>query len=230
MARIARAVVPSLPHHVTQRGNRRQQTFFETADYLCYIAHLREWCRRFSIDVWAWCLMPNHVHHILVPPSEDALRSALSEAHRRYTLSINRRMGWTGCLWQGRFSSYVMDDLHTLSAVRYIELNPVRAGLVARPEEYPWSSARAHLLGCDDGLVRVAPMLERVCDWAALLGTSPTDDVVGQLRQHQTTGRPLGGDAFVERIEQGLGRQLKPQKAGRPHSGGYREIRIVSPN
>jgi len=73
-------------------------------------------------------------------------------------------------------------------------------------------------------------MLERVCDWAALLGTSPTDDVVGQLRQHQTTGRPLGGDAFVERIEQGLGRQLKPQKAGRPHSGGYREIRIVSPN
>src|SRR5205823_3127907 len=167
-----------------------------------------------------WCLMPNHSHLILVPPSVEALRRAISEAHRRYTSEVNEREGWRGHLWQGRFASFVMDEPHTWAAARYIELNPVRAGLVARPEDYPWSSARAHLLGCDDGLVRVAPMLERVGNWAALLGTSPTDDVVGQLRQHQTTGRPLGGDVFVERVAQGPGRLLKPQQTGRPHAAG----------
>jgi REP-associated tyrosine transposase len=153
VARLARAVVPSLAHHITQRGNRRQRTFFCPDDYLLYIALLAEWCGRCGVEVWAYCLMPNHVHLIAVPGSPDALRRAIGEAHRRYTADINRREGWRGHLWQGRFASYVMDDRYTLAAARYVELNPVRAGLVARAEDYLWSSARAHLLGRNDCLV-----------------------------------------------------------------------------
>ena len=108
---------------------------------------MAEWCDRYRVQVWAYCLMPNHVHLIAVPASSDGLRGAIGEAHRRYTTVINRREGWRGHLWQGRFASYVMDDRYTLAAARYVELNPVRAGLVARAEDYPCSSARAHLLG-----------------------------------------------------------------------------------
>ena len=215
MARIARVVFPGLPHHITQRGNRRQQTFFETSDYDLYVELMREWCLRNGVDVWAWCLMPNHSHLVLVPESEEALRRAISEAHRRYTLEINARMGWTGCLWQGRFSSYVMDERYTLAAVRYVELNPVAANLVARPELWPWSSARAHLLGLPDRLAKPSPLLERVGDWAAFLGVRQADEVIEAVRKHQTTGRPLGSDAFLDLVERELRRVLRPQKPGR---------------
>jgi len=121
---MARAVVPSLPHHITQRGNRRQRTFFSSDDYLLYLALMAEWCEHYRVQIWAYCLMPNHVHLIAVPESR-----------------INSREGWSGHLWQGRFASYVMDDRYTLAAARYVELNPVRAGLVNRVKNYPWSSA-----------------------------------------------------------------------------------------
>jgi len=110
MSRIARVVVPGFPHHVTQRGNRRQQTFFCDEDYQAYIDLMAEWCRRCGIEVWAYCLMPNHVHLIAVPSSEDGLRLRIGEAHRRYTRRVSFRERWRGHLWQGRLASFVLDD------------------------------------------------------------------------------------------------------------------------
>jgi putative transposase len=216
MTRLARAVVPGLPHHLTQRGNRRQQTFFGPDDYLLYLALLGEWCRRFSVDVWAYCLMPNHVHLVAVPATEDGFRHAIGRAHRKYTLHVNAREGWRGHLWQGRFASFPMDERYTVAAARYVELNPVRANLVARPEDYPWSSARAHLLERDDSLVRVAPLLARVADWPAFLREGMDSALADRLRKHQNTGRPLGSEAFVGHLETLLGRILAPRKPGPP--------------
>jgi putative transposase len=214
MPRLARAVVPGLPHHVTQRGNRKQPTFFGPEDYLLYIALLADSCQRFAVDVWAYCLMPNHVHLIAVPESADGLRRAIGQAHHRYTTHVNAREGWRGHLWQGRFASFPMDDRYTLAAARYVELNPVRANLVGRPEDYAWSSARAHLLKRDDALVKVAPLLARAPDWAAFLGEQIDPAVAGDFRKHQGTGRPLGGEEFVSRLEGLLGRMLRPGKPG----------------
>ncbi len=127
MARIARVVVHSYPHHVTQRGNRRQQTFFNNEDYESYLDLMSEWCGKYQVDIWAYCLMPNHIHLIAVPQTKEGSNLAVGEAHRRYTRRINFREGWHGHLWQGRFASFVMEEFHLLACVRYIELNPVRA-------------------------------------------------------------------------------------------------------
>ena len=225
MARMARAIVPFLPHHITQRGNRRQQTFFCTDDYLFYLALMAEWCDRYGVEIWAYCLMPNHVQLIAVPGTPDGLRQAIGEAHRRYTTEINRREGWRGHLWQGRFASYAMDDRYTLVAARYVELNPVRAGLVARAEDYAWSSARAHLLGRDDCLVRVAPLLARIGNWSSFLSELADSEDVQRFRNHETTGRPLGSDAFVDDLERALDRVLRPRPPGRKPTNGTDRIR-----
>ena len=133
MARLARVIAPGMPHHVTQRGNRRQQTFFGKEDYQHYLELISRFCRAEQVAIWAYRLMPNHVHLIVVPQSAESLRRAIGEAHRRYTRRINFREGWRGHLWQGRFASFVMDEDHLLTAARYVELNPVRAGLVQAP-------------------------------------------------------------------------------------------------
>ena len=136
MARIARIVLPGAPHHVTQRGNRREPVFFEDGDYVLYKNLLAEAAERAGTSVWAYCLMPNHVHLILVPTTEDGLRATLADAHRRYTRHINARHEWTGHLWQGRFGSVAMDEEHLMHAVRYVSLNPVRARLVRRARDW----------------------------------------------------------------------------------------------
>ena len=158
MARLARVVVPGLPHHITQRGNRRQQTFFGDEDYEYYLELMGKWCTVHQVEIWAYCLMPNHVHLIAVPQSPDGLRLAIGEVRRRYTRMVNFREGWRGHLWQGRFASFVLDEPYVLTAARYLELNPVRAGLVNAPSRYRWSSAAAHVRGKDDALVQVAPL------------------------------------------------------------------------
>jgi putative transposase len=214
MARLARVVMPGVPHHVTQRGNRRQQVFFSDADYAAYKSLLAESCREARVAVWAYCLMPNHVHLILRPADEDGLRAALGEAHRRYTRLVNFREGWRGYLWQGRFSSFPMGEDHLLRCARYIELNPVRARLVGRPRDWRWSSARAHLAGRDDDLVQVAPLLEIAPDWKAFLGEALTRDEIEDIRSRERTGRPLGTAQFIARMEKKLGRTLSPQKRG----------------
>ena len=155
MARMARVVIPNYPHHVTQRGKRRQKTFSCEDDYRYYIELISEFGRRSGTEVWAYCLMPNHVHLVMVPGEEDGLRATLGEAHRRYTRHINFREGWRGHLWQERFHSFTMDEKYLLSTVRYVERNPVAARLCVNPQDWEWSSARAHLKGEDDKLVSV---------------------------------------------------------------------------
>ena len=214
MARLARVVVPGVPHHVTQRGNRRLETFFEAADYKAYLELMAESCAAARVAVWAYCLMPNHVHLVLVPRDADGLRAALGEAHRRYTRRINAREGWRGHLWQERFHSFPMDEQHLMAAARYVELNPVRARLVKRPRAWRWSSARAHLAGEDDRLVQAGPLLERIPDWAAFLAGGMEEDDLEQIRKHSRTGRPLGSERFIARLERRLGRTLAPQKRG----------------
>ncbi|MHB8530523.1 MAG: transposase [Caulobacteraceae bacterium] len=214
MARLSRVVVEGVAHHVTQRGNRRQQVFFGDDDYRSYRTLLAEGCRKAEVAIWAYCLMPNHVHLILVPSTAQGLRAALGEAHRRYTRRVNFREGWRGYLWQGRFASAAMDEDHLMAAARYVELNPVRAGLVERPEQWPWSSARAHLAGRDDGLAQVAPFLERAPDWPAFLAAGLAEDDHRAIQSGERTGRPLGGEAFVAHLESRLGRRLARRKPG----------------
>jgi putative transposase len=225
MARIARVVVPTLPHHVTQRGNRRQPIFFEEDDYALYRDLLAERCRRSGVACWAYCLMPNHVHLVLVPTTEGGLASALGETHRRYTGFINARARRTGHLFQGRFGSVVMDEEHLVAATRYLSLNPVRAGLARRAADWRWSSVRAHLAGKDDALVRVRPLLDRVEAFADLISikTGEIDPLqLAALRMSETTGRPLGDASFLERLETALGRKLRAGKRGRkPRSEGH---------
>ena len=229
MARLARIVVPGVAHHVTQRGNRRQDVFFADADYAAYLALVSAACSAASVRCLAWCLMPNHVHLILVPASEDGLRAALAEAHRRYSRRINLAHGWTGYLWQGRFASYPMADAHLVTAIRYVELNPVRAGLVARAEAWRWSSARAHVNGRPDGLTDLERTRGLHANWRAMLrhGLEAGDltaeaaaafDAVEAFEAHARTGRPLGDEGFVAALEAATGRRLERRKPGRrPH-------------
>jgi len=214
MARMARVVAAGVPHHVAQRGNRRQQVFFCDADYEGYLSLLAEGCAAARVAVWAYCLMPNHVHLILVPRDEDGLRAALGEAHRRYTRAINFREGWRGYLWQGRFSSFPMDENYLLACARYIELNPVRAKLAANARGWRWSSARAHLAGRDDTLVSVAPLLERVRDWKSFLAEELAADAREAIRASERTGRPLGDKSFIRKLEKKLDRTLTRRKPG----------------
>jgi putative transposase len=215
MARIARLVVPGAPHLVTQRGDGGQRAFFEDADYRLYRDLLAEAADSAQSQVWAYCLLPDQVHAVLVPSDSDGVRRTFADLHRRYTKHINARRGRTGHLWQGRFSSTAMDEDHVVAAIRYVSLAPVRAGLAARAWDWPWSSVRAHLAGRDDAVVRVAPALSRVGGFATFLG-APFDPAneFDPVRLALTTGRPLGSAAWVAALEQSSGRALAPRKRG----------------
>jgi len=178
-----------MPHHVTQRGNGRQRIFFDDDDHRFYLSLLRHFCAKSGTAVWAWCLMPNHVHLILVPGESDGLRAALAPAHTRFAVETNRRYGRCGHLWQSRFASVPMDEGHLHACLRYVELNPVRAGLAARPESWPWSSARAHLGLASDGLTDLAPMRARIDDWRNFLDAGLDERDREAIRTAERTGR-----------------------------------------
>jgi putative transposase len=214
MARRARVVAAGWPHHVTQRGNRRQRVFFEERDYQAYLWHLRQACRHHGVAVWAYCLMPNHVHLILVPDRAEALARCVGGTHHRYTRRINRRQGWCGHLWQDRFYSAAMDQGHLLAALRYVERNPVRAGLVASAAAWPWSSARHHLGTTRDGLLAPGPFCDLVGDWRAYLAEPEEPDLTKALRRHTRNGWPLGSDEAITALEVQLGRRLRPRSPG----------------
>jgi putative transposase len=216
MPRLARLVLPGLPHHVTQRGNRRERTFFADGDYSLYKRYLAAACEEAGTAIWAWCLMPNHVHLVLVPSSERGLAIPLGRTHHRYTRALNAREGWTGHLWQGRFGSFVMDERHLVACARYVELNPVRAGLAARAEDWPWSSARAHLAGRGDGLVDPTPLVERWPDWRAVLDTGLGEEEREAIRLRERSGHPLGDESFIASIAAATARRLAPEPRGRP--------------
>jgi putative transposase len=214
MPRIARVVVPGIPHHVTQRGNRRLPTFFCDEDYKRYIHIMAELCSLKNVEIWAYCLMPNHVHLIAVPESEESLADAIGEAHRRYTWLINSHNDWSGYLWQGRFASFPMDEAHLYLAARYVELNPVRAGLVEQAWQYRWSSAAAHISGRDDTLVRGEPLLKKFGDWKKYLEVDITTEETEKMKHHIQTGIPLGNESFISELEERFELDFQPRKRG----------------
>jgi putative transposase len=229
MARLGRIVAAGFPHHVTRREDRRQAIFFEPADYALYRDLLAERCRKASVEVWAYCLIPNHVHLVLTPSTPDGLSRGIGETHRQYTGFINARARWTGHLFQGRFSSVALDDAHLVAAARYVALNPVRARLVARAEDWAWSSARAHLAGRDDALVRVAPLLDRVGRFRDLIDSDNDSATFAALRAAETTGRALGSSEFVAALERATGRRLRPQRPGRKPSPQLDQLQLPMP-
>jgi len=214
MARLARVVIPDYPHHVTQRGNGRARTFFGDGDYALYRDLLAENCRAADVEVWAWCLMPNHVHLILVPSDPDGLRRALARVHRSYAGIIQARRKRSGHFWQGRFGAVAMDEEHLTAALRYVALNPVRARLVQRAQDWRWSSTRAHLRGKDDGITALKPIRDRFPHCADLLASEPESGLLERLRAAESIGRPLGDDRFLARLERLTRRPLKPGKRG----------------
>ncbi|MDR3448788.1 MAG: transposase [Alphaproteobacteria bacterium] len=190
MPRQARIVLPDVSHHVIQRGNRRQDVFFGEEDYKAYLSLLKEACEKARIRVQAYCLMTNHVHLVLVPSEESGLRP-IGEAHRRYTRYMNMKKGWRGYLWQGRFGSYPMDEAYLYEAVRYVELNPVRAGLCQHPGDYRWSSARQRV-GKITGDFKVAPSLP-VDDWESYWQDGLLKyEVIKQFDDNELSFKPLG--------------------------------------
>jgi len=178
-----------------------------------YIELIAQWWHKYQVEIWAWCLMPNHVHLIAVPHSPEGLARAVGEAHRRYTRRINLREKWRGYLWQERFASFPMDEQHLLATARYVKMNPVGAKWVKNPEDYRWSSVHAHLREKDDELTKVAPLLELVPEWRSFLQLTLPEEV-DLLHLHERTGRPLGKVDFIDKLEIELGRRLRPQKPG----------------
>jgi putative transposase len=214
MARLARLVIPGLPYLVTQRGDGGRRVFFSDEDYACYRDLLAEATQEARVAVWAWCLLPNHVHLILCPDDEDGLRRALARADRRYAGLVHARQRRTGHFWQGRYGAVAMDEDHLAAAYRYVTLNPARARRVARAEDWPWSSARALLGLGEDPLTDLAPARRRFARFADLLEGAEDRQATARLRKGETVGRPVGAPAFLAGLEARSGRRLAPLKRG----------------
>lgn len=217
MPRPARIVFPGIAHHVVQRGNRRQRLFFDDGDRRTYLKLLAAALERHATSCLGWCLMDNHVHLILLPDSTDGLRAPLASAHTAYAQRVNRARDLSGHLFQGRFASYAMDDAHLMVAARYVENNPVVAGAVGRAEAWPWSSARAHVEGCGDGLTDVAALGKQVSNWRAMLERGlEAGDEGERIERALRTGRPLGSPAWRQALAATYGLVLDPPVRGRP--------------
>ena len=214
MPRKARLVVPGYAHHITQRGIRGLPTFFSDADYRSYLDLFRAQLMKSGLVVYAYCLMPNHVHVVAVPKDESGLSNHFRSLHSNYAKEVNASRGWKGHLWQERFYSVVMDELHTLAALRYVELNPVRAGLCDHPAQWVWSSARANLGIRYDGIVDTEATKSLVGDWGRYLDSGEDTALRDALRRHTRTGRPAGSERFLDELERMTGKPVRPKKKG----------------
>ena len=220
MPRLARTVFARVPHHITQRGNRREDVFFTDADRKTYLTWLTAYCAEHRVEILAYCLMTNHVHLIAVPTTDEGLERVLRPLHMRYAQRINRRRMWKGHLWQGRFFSSPLDTAYLWAAIRYVERNPVRAKLVRKAENYPWSSAPAHCQRTtDDVLTSDASWRKRVKsigDWSAWLAEGDDPEKLLRLRRHVEKGLPCGSEAFIRTLEKHAKRVLRYRPQGRP--------------
>ena len=219
MPRFARLVIAGLPHHITQRGNNHAPLFLAAQDYETYLALLKQQARRFSLDLLGYCLMPNHIHLVAVPKTEEALALCVGRTHWHYAQAFNRAQGRSGHLWQNRFYSCPLDARHGWLALRYVESNPVRAGLAGQAWEYKWSSASPHVAGKDDsGLLdmEVWRAYGGAREWRAVLEVPMEEEAVRLLRQRTTTGWALAGQGSIEKLESKLGRRVRPLPEGRP--------------
>jgi putative transposase len=213
-------VAVGAPHHITQRGNNRQDVFPADADRQIYLETLRFEMRRAGIRLLGWCLMTNHVHFVAVPENADSFAKGFGRAHFRYAFDLNQRRGWSGHLWQNRFFSCPLGRRHLGLALRYVDLNPVRAGLVDRAEDWHWSSARAHIEGKDEMGLLDSESWRELCplaDWGEVLrGSGETAEQLEALRQATRTGRPYAEEGVVADWERRLGRKLNAARTGRP--------------
>jgi putative transposase len=220
MPRLPRTVFAGVPHHITQRGNRCEDIFFTDEDREAYLSWLKEYCEKFSVEILAYCLMTNHVHLVAVPASDDGLQRVLKPLHMRYAQRINHARGWKGHLWQGRFFSSPLDEAYLWAAVRYVERNPVRAGMARRAEDYRWSSAAAHCGKRLDGLLNPESDLSKtfsdIEDWSAWLAEGDEAEELQMLRRNVEKGLPCGSEGFVQKLGRRVGRLLEYRPQGRP--------------
>lgn len=211
---MARVVIPGVAHHVTQRGNRSMDVFFSDDDREAYLEELIAMGTKYGVSYVGYCLMSNHVHLIAVPDTPESLGRALAWTHNRHARRINFRQGWRGHLWQSRFYSCPLDELHAAMALRYVELNPVRAGLVSDATEWTWSSARAHVLDEPNKYIVSAPFISPGHDWHTFLRRGTPDTELTEISQRTRTGRPLGKKDFIIDLEHKLRRTLQRKKPG----------------
>lgn len=223
MPRLPRTVFAGLPHHVTQRGNRREDIFFADEDREAYLSWLREYSDKHRVEVLAYCLMTNHIHLVAVPATGEGLHRMLKPLHMRYAQSVNRVRGWKGHLWQGRFFSSPLDEAYLWAAVRYVERNPVRAGMEQRAENYRWSSAAAHCGNRPDSLLNLesawSKQFAAIDDWSVWLAEGDETEEIQTLRQNVEKGLPCGDASFIRRLGKIVGRQLEYRPQGRPRKG-----------
>ena len=219
MPRVSRIIAPGHPHHVTQRGNNHAPVFFDDEDRTTYLKLLAGYAEKHRLQIWAYCLMENHVHILAVPESADSLARGIGLTNQVYTQYLNRKLHHSGRLWQNRFFSCIVEQEQCLWEVaRYIERNPLKAGLAERPEDYPWSSARAHIVGGRDQVLSAAsawlsPRKRKA--YAEFVGL--TDEKANaMIRRATRTGRPYGSEKFIDALEARLHQPLRPRKPGRP--------------
>ena len=219
MPRLARAIAVGCAHHITQRGNNRQDVFFVDDDRQVYLQLLKEQADKYGLEILAYCLMDNHIHLVAVPQQEDSLAKAIGRTHFRYTQYINRFQKRSGHLWQGRFYSCALDGRHLRPAIQYVELNPVRAKLCRKPWRYEWSSAAAHTdEKAESELLNLPRWYKQITAeaWRKELAEGLTEAEVAKIRLRTHTGRPLGSDSFLSKLETLLGRRVRPLAVGRP--------------
>ncbi|ORU89564.1 MAG: hypothetical protein A6F71_00975 [Cycloclasticus sp. symbiont of Poecilosclerida sp. M] len=219
MPRLARRVFADIPHHITQRGNRREDVFFTDEDWFFYLELLTLYCKKHNVSILAYCLMTNHVHLVLTPRSEKGLQQVLKPLHMRYSQHINKIKGWKGHLWQGRFFSSPLDDAYTWSTIRYVERNPVQARMIIKSENYQWSSAAAHC-----GLKK-SPILSKLPDsmngvpqdgWSEWLALPQERSVESIIERNVEKGLPCGSDDFISQLESISKSSLRFKPQGRP--------------
>jgi putative transposase len=220
MPRLARAVFSNVPHHVVQRGNRQEDVFFCGEDYLRYLEWLYLYSRKYHLEILAYCLMTNHVHLIVVPESKNSLHLAMKPLHMRYAQHVNKLKNWKGHIWQGRYFSAPLDDRYMWAAIRYVELNPVRAGMVDIAEDYAWSSAPGHCGLCEDNILSTDQIwkqtVSQVDDWSTWLSGGENSDEIKKIRRNINKGLPCGSREFTSKLEKIVGRPLSFRPRGRP--------------
>jgi len=220
MPRIARVVAVGLPHHITQRGNYKQPVFRNDYDRKLYISWIEEYSEKYSLKILAFCLMINHVHFIAIPETENALAKVFNTAHMRYSQYFNKTNHLMGHLWQSRFYSCALDEPHFIASIRYVERNPVRANLVKNPWEWPWSSASSHINQKGESLIKLFDF-SKIIDipddfWQEYICSNDNPEIIDGIRKHSLTGRPLGTEAFIKKLEEKFGKRLQALPRGKP--------------
>lgn len=225
MPRLARVVAPGFPHHIVQRGNNREAAFFSDEDRAVYLFLLMRYSKQWKAPIICYSLMANHIHLLVKPLTGESLRKTMQGVTLCYTQHINRKYRRTGRLWESRYYSCIVErEAYLWAVARYIEQNPVRAAMVENPEDYLYSSARAHLGLVQDPVLGedLFPASQRR-DYTAFLKASIPEEQIRDIRQNVRTGRPLGASSFVAAMERSLGKRLAALPIGRPKKRGSEE-------